>query len=197
MKKHMNKAEDTLAPKQKKKWNPVTLLLIAGLGGIFLIGIAPMLSAQDKKSEAVSSAPEAITTDEYAEKLEVKLKNILGQIDGVGRVEVMVTLKNGYSYRYAVTEKKGSDVSEDIRSEEERKTVKKNTTEQSYVLVEGDSGSEPLITAMSEPEVQGVIVVCDGGDNAVVKSKVTEAVKVALDLSSAKITVSKRCASDP
>lgn len=187
----MNIERSAAREKPPKKMNKVTLLLIIGLIGIFFIGIAPMLASKEPKSEAKNSAE--ATAEEYSAALEARLTDILGKIEGVGSVEVMVTLQGGYSYSYAVTEKKNTDVSEDVKNEVERKTQQKNTTEQNYVLVDGSGGgSEPLITRTNEPSVKGVIVVCDGGGNPTVVSQITQAVKVALDISSARITVSRR-----
>ena len=160
----------------EKKSSRTTLIMTAGLLGILLIGIAPMLKTDGAK-------------EEYAAALESRLEGILGRIDGVGEVEVMITLKSGYTYTYAVTEKVNSDVSEEYKSDDQRKSQQKNTTEQSYVMVE--DGGSPLVTALNEPEIKGVVVVCAGGGAPKVVAQVTAAVKTALDISSAKITVSK------
>ena len=177
-----------------RKPDKVTGLLGLGLSGILLVGLAPMLKSGDREATATASSALQInlSAEEYASTVEERLCNILGKIEGVGTVEVMVTLKSGYLCTYAVTEKRDSDVSEEIKSDEQRKTQEKNTTEQSYVLIgEGDS-TQPLVMSCSEPEVKGVVVVCDGGGDPLVVSQVTSAVKVALDISSARITVSKR-----
>ena len=42
----------------------------------------------------------------------------------------------------------------------------KNSYEKKYVLTDDDGG---VVLKTTEPEVRGVIVVCDGGDNAAVK----------------------------
>ena len=49
-----------------------------------------------------------------------------------------------------------------------------------------EDGGSPLVTALNEPEIKGVVVVCAGGGAPKVVAQVT-----ALDISSAKITVSK------
>ena len=144
--------------------------------------------ATKEKAERSVNANEN-TAEEYAAALESRLEGILGRIDGVGEVEVMITLKSGYTYTYAVTEKVNSDVSEEYKSDDQRKSQQKNTTEQSYVMVE--DGGSPLVTALNEPEIKGVVVVCAGGGAPKVVAQVTAAVKTALDISSAKITVSK------
>ena len=41
------------------------------------------------------------------------------------------------------------------------------------------------------PEVKGVVVVCEGGDDPLVVRKVVDTVKVALNLSSSRISVSR------
>lgn len=42
-----------------------------------------------------------------------------------------------------------------------------------------------------EPHIRGVLVVCEGGDEPVVVSRITEAVTKALDISTAKVCITK------
>ena len=169
--------------KPEKKSSRTTLIMAAGLLGILLIGIAPMLKTDGaKKQFQQETVPSA---EEYAAALESRLEGILGRIDG--EVEVMITLKSGYTYTYAVTEKVNSDVSEEYKSDDQRKSQQKNTTEQSYVMVE--DGGSPLVTALNEPEIKGVVVVCDGGDNPLIQQKVIQAVTTALDITSTRVCV--------
>lgn len=173
--------------KSPQKLTKPTVIMAIGLLGILLIGIAPLLKTGGTNTQPVQqSIPSA---EEYAAALENRLEQLLGRIDGVGEVEVMITLKSGYTYTYAVTEKVNSDVSEEYKSDDQRKSQQKNTTEQSYVMVE--DGGSPLVTALNEPEIKGVVVVCTGGGDQRVIAEVTAAVKTALDVSSARITVSK------
>lgn len=48
-----------------------------------------------------------------------------------------------------------------------------------------------LITQL-EPKVQGVVVVCDGGGSASVVERIINAVTVAVDIPSNKVSVAKR-----
>ena len=93
--------------KKTAKWNikqsKVTLIMILGLAGILLIGISPMLKRNDGTEKNKSYTESYPSAEEYAAALETRLKDILGKIDGVGEVEVMITLKSGYTYTYAVT----------------------------------------------------------------------------------------------
>ena len=58
-------------------------------------------------------------------------------------------------------------------------------------MVEGENGEQPLVTMELQPEVRGVVVVCEGGDSPGVAAQVVSTVKVALNISSARISVSK------
>ena len=109
----MEQMRDKKYGKPEKKSSRITLIMAAGLLGILLIGIAPMLKTEGtKKQSQQETVPSA---EEYAAALESRLEGILGRIDGVGEVEVMITLKSGYTYTYAVTEKVNSDVSEEYK----------------------------------------------------------------------------------
>ena len=75
--------------KPAKKPAKTTLIMAAGLLGILLIGISPMLKTDNQSKPKQEIIPSA---EEYATALETRLEKILGRIDGVGEVEVMITL---------------------------------------------------------------------------------------------------------
>jgi len=165
-----------------------TVIFILGILGILLLALAPYIS--DSLAGAGAPQPEK-NAQQYAQEMEIRLSQMLGKMEGVGKAEVMVTLKNGYTYTYAVTEKTNTDLLEDVKSGEEKKTQEKSIVEQTYILIDGDGGKTPVITCEMQPQVLGVVVICEGGDEPAVKSRIIEAIKVALDLSSADISVSK------
>ena len=173
----------------KYKISLQTLVFLLGITGILLIGLSTFLP--ERAEEPAGSGVLETDARAYASELESRLQSILEQMDGVGQARVMVTLENGYQKVYAKSEKVNNDVLEDIRAEDERKTQEKQVTEQTYILIDGAGGEQPLVTAELEPQVKGVVVVCEGGDQPDVVGKVVDAVKVALDISSTRISVSK------
>jgi len=178
----------------KHKINLNTVVFVLGIAGILLIGLSAILP--EKKQEAQQQDPGVLETGAraYAAELEERLRDILQQTEGVGTARVMVTLENGYRQVYAKTEKVNNDVLEDIRAEDEKKTQEKQVTEQTYVLVDGAGGKVPLVTDRLEPEVKGVVVVCQGGDDPLVVRRVVDTVRVALNISSSRISVSRLAA---
>ena len=176
---------------EKYKINKTTLLFIAGLVGILLIALAPKLSFGSNSNNAKTSTTQEQSAEAYAATLEQRLTSILGDVEGVGKVRVMVTLKGGYGYDYAKQEKTNNDRMEDSKSADDKKTQEKSVTEETYILVDGPGGKVPLITEQREPEIKGVVVVCSGGGDPRVVIRVVDTVKVALNISSGMISVSQ------
>lgn len=185
-----------------KKWkqraeklgvSPQTLLMVLGFVGIVLIGMDPISKNEKEISSAVIHETQSseMSAEEYADQLESQLSELLSKVNGVGTAHVMITLKSGYTYEYAKTEKTNNDYLEDYKSEIARKTQEKQTIEQNYLLIEDGNSNHPLITAKIEPEIKGVVVICEGGADPVVIERVIDTVKTALDIPSTRISVSK------
>ena len=107
-----------------------------------------------------------------------ELSGILGQIQGVGRVRVMITEQQGSETVYQV------DV--DATSDTDRNTSKRET-----VLVSGSNGENGLIKSVTPPVYLGAIIVCQGGDDPVIKLAVSQAVSAVTGISTDRISVLK------
>lgn len=158
-----------------KKDKKLLLTVAAGILGIVFIVISEFIPKSSyKKAETGEQNKNSVSS--YEETLEKRLESIISSVDGAGRVQVMVTLDTSEQTQYAKDEKENSK-SGDKSSEK--------SYEKKYVLTDDDGG---VVLKTTEPEVRGVIVVCDGGDNAAVKNGITSAVRAALSVDSNKIT---------
>lgn len=117
------------------------------------------------------TAVEHTVRPSYQEELEQRLQDIISEIQGVGKVTVMVTISGSEENVYA----------EDI-SESEQKTDRET------VIV---GSKEALLKATKNPEVKGVLVVCSGGDRPQIQEKVVNAVSTVLDIPTSKVFVTK------
>ena len=161
-----------------KKDKKLLLIVTAGILGIVFIVLSEVIPKSSyKKTETGEQNKDSVSS--YEETLEKRLESIISSVDGAGRVQVMVTLDTSVQTQYAKDEKENSKNGD--------KTSEKSY-EKKYVLTDDDSG---VVLKTTEPEVRGVIVVCDGGDNAAVKNSITSAVRAALSVDSNKITVLK------
>lgn len=157
-----------------KKDKKLLLTVAAGILGIVFIVISEFIPKSSyKKAETGEQNKNSVSS--YEETLEKRLESIISSVDGAGRVQVMVTLDTSEQTQYAKDEKENSKSGD--------KTSEKSY-EKKFVLTDDDGG---VVLKTTEPEVRGVIVVCDGGDNAAVKNGITSAVRAALSVDSIKI----------
>lgn len=161
-------------------------LLIIGLAGIFLIFASGFFSK--KEETAPAAAQDVISAEQYAEKLEQKLTEIIGNISGVENPKVMVTLENGIEYVYAQEEKSSGSATEDVTSNGS-KSQQSTDTEKNYLVLDGDSGKQALVITEVQPTIKGVVVVCGGGGQTAVQQRIISAVSTALNITSARICV--------
>ena len=157
----------------------MTVMLILGIIGVVLIIISEFVTEKPKSQEKEQVQSSFF---DYESDIENRLSDIISQINGAGRVKVMVTLKSGEEKKYAYNEMfqaKNDENSSDSKTENE------------YVVIDGEKGDECVLLKTEFPEIQGVIVVCDGGDNSVIKNEITNAVSALLNISTNNISVIK------
>lgn len=173
--------------KFKKKENLFVLVLV----GILLMVIS--LPTDKEKNTMTEKVLETTPKESnQVEKLEHRLEQILGKVDGVGKVKVMITLKsNGEKIVEKDMENSENTSSETDSQGGERKTVDYSKSE-STVFVQTESGtSEPYVTKEMEPEIEGVLVIAQGGDKPSVAKNISEAVLALFPIDAHKIKVMK------
>lgn len=157
-------------------------LIILGAIGILLIFLSSLGS--NPKTEEIEKLPE-ISVEEYRENLEKDIKKIVKSITGSNKVTVVVTLESSISYQYADTVEGATSDKTDKET-----TTSSSESKQGYITVKTKDGSEEalLITAKM-PEVRGVAIVCEGGDNQVLSEKIQNTVTAALNITSKRVYI--------
>lgn len=144
---------------------------------IFIIGVVLVLTAQHHKDtyggENVSAPASAVSVRNEEERL----AEMLAQIEGAGRVSVMITYESGTEKSLAYETKTSSRENSGERSEDRRAVT---------------SGGEPMVVKEVYPQVKGVIVAADGADSASVKTAIREAVTASLGVSAHKVCIFKK-----
>ncbi len=142
-------------------------------------------SIQNTSERTCTGSAELYT---YASYLESSLEKLLGTMDGVGEVQVMVTLKNSGE---AVVEKDKSTV-RNSTTEVDSAGGSRNTADISdeEETVYGGSNAPYVIKVLS-PSVDGVVVSAQGGDNARIIQNITEAIQALFGIEAHKIKVVK------
>lgn len=164
---------------------------LVGIGLIFLSGFLKSGNTGGGTAGTVSSQP-AVTAEQYANRLEQSLEQILSGIQGAGNAKVLVTLEQTAEYVYATEEKKSNQAAQDKSGVDSQKTETNDSDEKTYIIVKDADGSERALPVTEvQPVVKGVVVVCDGGDNPTVQQNITSAVTTALHISSIQVCVIK------
>lgn len=162
------------------------VLVIIGLVGIVLIFVSGFFGGGNKSS---SQATENITAQEYAKSLQTQLEQAVHAVTG-GEASVVVTLETDIEYVYASEVKEDSKQVEDVSGTDQSKIQKDGSNEKNYVIVNDEQGNDvPLIVTSVMPRVKGVVVTCEGGDDAALQQKIETLVSTALDISSQKVCV--------
>ncbi len=179
-----NQVFDYLFSKDKNQ-----IIVVIGLVGLILISASNIF----KKSPQKQNLPaQSQTMESRKEKLEQNLENIISSIEGAGKAKVLITFENSAETVYAAEERKNKEASED--KSEEKVTRKKETDdcEKKYITIKDSEGTEHALAVKEiEPKVKGVIAICPGGDNPVVKKRIIEAITTALNIISKHVCVTK------
>ncbi len=179
----MEKPKLTINLKKLKK----DQILIGLLAGLLLLIIAlphdRETSEEQESSQTVQS--ETREPEDTAAQLERKLQKILEQVQGVGKVQVMITVKSSGKK----TVEKDRSISEDGSGGEDGQSKR---TEESTVYQRDSQGNEiPFVTEEASPVIEGVLVAAQGGDNLSVVENISEAAMVLFGVEAHKIKVMK------
>ena len=184
--------------KYGEKYKDKNTWLIIGIVGLLLLVIAlPAGKAQGDASgglmgdtaitdqDAAGDQAESVSDDPVqtaTEDLERRLEETLSLIDGAGRVRVMLTLKdNGEKVVEKDTANRAGSGSDDGASD----------TSESTVYTKNGTTEIPYVSNQLTPQVEGVLVVAQGGGNSMVKQNILQSVMALFPLEAHKITIVK------
>lgn len=175
-------------------WKDKNTWLVVGLIGALILVVAMPTGEIKKTQEAPvsvgrlsgnSKEDDTIETQTEASmrQLELRLEKILSSIDGAGKVEVMITQKD---YGQQIVEK--DELYNADTDANGQKHVQKTSES---VFEKGSSEERPFVSRELAPQIEGVLVVAQGGANSAVKQNILQAVKSLFPLEAHKITVVK------
>ncbi len=191
------------------KKNQLLILLLVGI--LLLVIIIPVPGASGDSEEGSglfgssgdslggnTNAKEASAsglTDlgEYEAYLEQKTAQTLREVEGVGEVTVMITLKSDGQRIIEKDQSSTSQTTEESDSEGGTRSVEDQSSDKTSIYTQGSDGSStPYVSKELSPEIEGVVVIAEGGDNAVVTQNITEAVQALFGVEAHKIKIMKR-----
>ena len=130
-------------------------------------------------AQTTETAPEASREQQLAENL----GRMLGQLEGAGECQVMVTLRQSPRTVYA------SEQNSRARSSGEIYPIDQEQQNKPVLVRDAQGVTRPLVEATLAAQVNGVLGVCPGANSARVCQQITEAVTTVLGIKSTQVCV--------
>lgn len=157
------------------------------LTAVVILGLAVMLlllfsEAPGRQQETVPQQETAETAQQLSDELSALLMNI----NGAGRVKVMITYESSNEQVYACDTDENTEQKQDEISERSYKSE--------HIIIKDDSGEAGLIIKENYSKVRGVAVVCDGANDPYIKGQIISTVSALFDINSTRISVAEMAA---
>lgn len=128
----------------------------------------------------------------YAYNLEDRLEAALRKVEGIGDVDVMITLKGSKE----VVVLKDLPYTDDRLNESDgqggSRITSSRSQEENTILIENEDGSKtPYILKELEPQVEGILVIATGGNKIEIIEQIIDAAQVLFGVPAHKIKVMK------
>lgn len=175
---------------KKEQW--MLCLLGAALLAVILIP-APKKDSGGKEQEESALAPDGAEDgrEGYAGKLEYDLTQALASVEGVGAVEVMITLESTGTKVVEKDHPASSSTSEQTREGETDSSVSSDTDETTVYEKDAGGSQTPYVVSETLPQIRGVLVIAEGGSDPVIIRQIQEAVMALFHIDVNKIKVMK------
>ncbi len=174
----MKNINDFIFSKIPKPIRKYLKYILVALAVLILMLVVTFPTKKDEK--AIENTAE-ITAETYINSLQDELEKTIKSIVG-GSPNVMITLKSGIEYVYANEEKLNSDTD----NADERL---KDSSEKKVVILESDGTQKPLTVTQIMPAINGIVIVCNGGNDASVQQLIRSTVSTALGIESERVCV--------
>lgn len=202
-----NKADKSNDENKKtliKNIGPTNFVIILMVGILLLILSLPSGKKDEKTSKAINDKQEVNNmesskisidknqTEIYIELLEDRLEEVLKKVDGIGDVEVMITLKGSKELIIL----KDKPYSREQSTESDGEGGERNTSSEDYqentIMIEDEEGRTiPYVIKELEPQVEGILVISTGGDNSEIINQIIETSQVLFGVPAHKVKVMK------
>lgn len=175
------------------------LLILLLIGILLVVIVIPVPKKTDTKTaiegeKDVSTETDGFdSTEKYEQYLERRVARALEHVEGVGKAEIVITLKSSGQKIIEKDIASSSQQSEEADSEGGTRSVQEGNSDKTSIYKQSSDGdSSPYVSKELSPEIAGVLVIADGGDNAVTVKDITEAIQALFGVEAHKIKIMKR-----
>lgn len=153
------------------------LIILGAVVGVGLLIFGSGLSGKTEKENADEEQTQVYDEKEYEREVTEKIRQICSRVRGAGEVSVAITLNGSFKALYA----------QDVQSGTSSGGGGSHKSE--YVLTGSGSSEKAVLIGYSPPEIKGVGIVCEGGNDAGVRAEIISLVSAAFGVPTNKIYV--------
>ena len=141
---------------------------------------------EEEASYKVLASENSNITENTEYDLQTELEDILSKMDGIGKVDVLITYSQTSTVVPMYSETESSTLTEETDSGGgTRKQESSNLNKE--VITDGDN--KAITQTVILPKVEGAIVIAEGGGNATTKANIIQAVSAVTGLATYKVQV--------
>lgn len=151
---------------------------------------------KEKTNEETNITDKTLATQNYErttiteqESLEKKLENILGKIEGVGKVSVLITYSETSQVVAMYNETQKESETEEADNGGGTRKVTQTDSSKEVIYKEENGEKIPVTQKTILPKIEGAIITAEGAGNAQIKTFIIQAVEAATGLATHKIQV--------
>ena len=182
--------------KKSNSWVFIIILIITIIAINFIWNDDKKSNKQDndgdysKKLATIETSAEIEKEEETSkDNLEIKLKNILEKIQGVGKVEVFINYSESSEVVAMYNENSKSSLTEETDTSGGKRTIEETDTQKDIIYKEDDGQKIPITQKTIQPKIEGAIITAQGAKNDKIKANIVQAVEAATGLATHKIQV--------
>ena len=143
----------------------------------------------DDKVLASQEITENMVSGSSSTDLENSLETILGNIEGVGKVKVLITYSESSQTVPMFNEDTSISATEETDTNGGSRKISQENSKKEVIYQEVDGEKIPITQSVIMPTIEGAIITAVGAGNATVKSNIIQAVEAATGLATHKIQV--------
>lgn len=198
IKKKLSNGDDSSKNHNSKK----TDKLIGNLVLMILVAVVIVLASSFFKTQSPTSAAANLTEkdevvkdnnlfvlNDYESQLENKLKTTLEEIQGVGRVQLMIYFESGEESIPAVNINDSKSLTKENDTAGGERNITQENNGRTVVMSNNGNANEPLIVKKYKPTITGVCVVAEGANERVTELRIRQAVINLFNLPENKVNV--------
>ena len=147
------------------------------------------ITNDSNKKLAMEEANKQNEINDNNENIEERLENILSNIKGVGKTQVLLSYSQTSQIIPIYDEDSSSSTTEEKDSGGGTRTVNENSTKKEVKYEENNGVKTPITQSVVNPKIEGAIITAQGANDATVKTNIIQAVEAVTGLATYKIQV--------